>query len=1157
MRARFSKMVKLWYLEFLRAVNKFQKGSMFMRKFTGVLLVLLFTILVCGTAAFAIDDRLTRRIDARVDAISEDIIQGIMGGLRIESVSFPDYPEELTINPLTGNSYTSADFPGDGIVNMLQFCLGLTSGDQNNVWRVRVLHDNTLNADVIKGSPFVSRDYSNPANAGYRPKIGWIEYGPESASEMVMSLGHIDTVGQGNPDGWASSDLWLNPVRSGDGRIYARGTNDDKGPTVASIYALKVLRDLGVSVDRRIRVTFGTDEERPYWYGINYYKRRGGETPVYGISPDGGITLHEKGIMNAWPTVTFNEANPNIYVVSIDSVGVAYNAITDTAIALVRVGTSSRDAVMSNLKVSIDAYPMLKGDAQVNVSVESADAGTNQFIRVTSRALPGHGMSPTGINAYTRLMKVLTLFKCGADFETVAANTLKALSADQYMTITAGARSRDHETGGQTLGIYYVASIFGANSDTTVNVGLANWRRDATGKTRASFTFNIRFAQHPTSGDTGAGSWMMDQLTKALSGDAVVSYAPIATVTEGPTRGFTPNNMLAFPPMKLDPVGWRVESIRRVGRMLNGEEPTVGANSGGGTYAKAFINRLFGMGTFAASGNGHGYNEYLTVSSIWPATKLMASAFVEMAARDNFVWDVVGGRTDPNTKRNTNLFDNLVSTTSFDAVIAEIGAASGIASLDIKTVRNLLITSFDAGVTRVSFRVDTTNNPRNYVLFAKDKTTGAWIGFPFAASTRNVGDIDSAGLPITLPKACIIASVDIGGRTDTTTSTDAYGAQYAIASSTNQIYFATTGVSMDTAPFTLNVGQTKTLAAAVTPTNATNKGLVWTSSNSAVATVSNTGVVTAVSAGSATITASSDVDPIYAAKSTVTIVVPVTGVTVSPTSDTVVIGNTCTLTATVAPSNATNPSVTWSSDAPAVATVSATGVVTAVSAGTAKITVTTVEGGFSGICNITVPKLPPLVVTPTYPSDKGTVASDSGIASTDLEEKDSKVYLKKSVAEAVAKDLLGVKKVNTNILPVFEATVTPNGRIAEITFTVTGKELYALNPHDISVIGMISGSNGDFFDYVSNPADFDDGTFTLRQGGTVFSGEINKAATYELVIFVMDGGMFDLDGFVNGKVIASVFIASERKGGGGGCSVGYIAFALLMLIPFVVRRRRE
>lgn len=162
-------------------------------------------------------------------------------------------------------------------------------------------------------------------------------------------------------------------------------------------------------------------------------------------------------------------------------------------------------------------------------------------------------------------------------------------------------------------------------------------------------------------------------------------------------------------------------------------------------------------------------------------------------------------------------------------------------------------------------------------------------------------------------------------------------------------------VSLDKTSLELTEGGTGTLIATVEPSNATNKNVTWESSNKSVATVDANGLVTAVSAGTATITVTTE-DSNKTATCAVTVAaatVPVTGVTLNKTSTSLYVGDTETLTATVEPSDATNKTVTWTSSNPSVATVE-NGVVTAVGAGTATITVTTVDGGFTADCTVTV-----------------------------------------------------------------------------------------------------------------------------------------------------------------------------------------------------------
>jgi hypothetical protein len=153
-------------------------------------------------------------------------------------------------------------------------------------------------------------------------------------------------------------------------------------------------------------------------------------------------------------------------------------------------------------------------------------------------------------------------------------------------------------------------------------------------------------------------------------------------------------------------------------------------------------------------------------------------------------------------------------------------------------------------------------------------------------------------------------------------------------------------------------GNDATLVATIAPSNATNKTVNWSSSNTAVATVDNTGKVTAVAAGAATITATSAANSDAKASCAVTVEasgVSVTGISLDQTTLTLESGKNATITATIAPSNATNKAVTWTTSDPTVATVDNTGKVTATGAGTATITATSSENSdIKAACAVTV-----------------------------------------------------------------------------------------------------------------------------------------------------------------------------------------------------------
>jgi len=196
-----------------------------------------------------------------------------------------------------------------------------------------------------------------------------------------------------------------------------------------------------------------------------------------------------------------------------------------------------------------------------------------------------------------------------------------------------------------------------------------------------------------------------------------------------------------------------------------------------------------------------------------------------------------------------------------------------------------------------------------------------------------------------------------------------------VSEGTNNI--AVTGVTMAPTTVSVNAGATTQLIATVAPANATIQSVSWTSSNTAAATISSTGVVTGVAIGTATITVSTT-DGLKTATCLVTVgntITAVTGVTLAPATASVNIGATTQLTATVAPANATNKTVSWTSSNTAVATVGTTGLVTGVATGSAIITVTTVDQAKTATSSITVtpisttPCSNPVAITIPFKSD--------------------------------------------------------------------------------------------------------------------------------------------------------------------------------------------
>ena len=167
---------------------------------------------------------------------------------------------------------------------------------------------------------------------------------------------------------------------------------------------------------------------------------------------------------------------------------------------------------------------------------------------------------------------------------------------------------------------------------------------------------------------------------------------------------------------------------------------------------------------------------------------------------------------------------------------------------------------------------------------------------------------------------------------------------------------AVTGVTLNKTSLSLVEGTSETLTATVAPSNATNKNVSWSSSSTATATVDNTGKVTAVKDGSATITVTT-ADGSKTATCSVTVTskaVSVTGISLDKETMEITEGETAQLTAIITPDDATNKEVEWSTSDSKIATVDGTGKITAVASGEATITAKTKDGGKTATCKVTV-----------------------------------------------------------------------------------------------------------------------------------------------------------------------------------------------------------
>ncbi len=222
---------------------------------------------------------------------------------------------------------------------------------------------------------------------GFRTKnldgyCGYIEFG--EGEELVGIIGHLDVVPANLEDGWKSNPF---EAEIRDGKLYGRGTIDDKGPVIASLYAMKAVQEK-MKVNKRVRLILGLNEEKN-WKCINYYKQNE-EQPTIGFSPDADFPCiyAEKGII----TVKFEHdfGIENCEILELSTGNNAINVVPKYA--MIRLKLNNPD--------DINKFTNRDG-----VHVEKISKDT---IRLVSYGKASHAAFPTmGDNAIIKLLRYL------------------------------------------------------------------------------------------------------------------------------------------------------------------------------------------------------------------------------------------------------------------------------------------------------------------------------------------------------------------------------------------------------------------------------------------------------------------------------------------------------------------------------------------------------------------------------------------------------------------------------------------------------------------------------------------------------------------------------------------------------------------------------
>ncbi|MFK8243419.1 MULTISPECIES: dipeptidase PepV [unclassified Facklamia] len=399
----------------------------------------------------------------------------------------------------------------------------------------------------------------------FGPWAGRIEVG--SGEQLLGILGHVDVVPVGT--GWETDPF--EPVIK-DNRIYARGSSDDKGPTVAAYFAIKLLRELGYEFNQRVHLIVGTDEESG-WQCMDYYFQHA-EMPDFGFSPDAVFPIinGEKGNVSFTLSLAPKAQAGEQQLVSFEG-GLRENMVIQDVTATVKGLNPSIAALYADFLNEHD----LKGNVELN-----GDEGV--FTLVGKAA---HGSTPEkGRNAATYLARFLVEFA----FDNHAA--------DDFITLLATELHEDFIA--EKVGVAHHHEVMG---NVSMNVGIVSYDAEKGG----SIILNFRFPEGTTPETMG------ERFAKKLS-----HYDFDLAVGESKEPHYVPAN---------DPLVSTLLDVYESQTGLEGHEMTIG----GGTYGRLMPRGVAFGALFPDSiDTMHQANEFLAIDDLLRATAIYAEAIYRL-----------------------------------------------------------------------------------------------------------------------------------------------------------------------------------------------------------------------------------------------------------------------------------------------------------------------------------------------------------------------------------------------------------------------------------------------------------------------------------------------------------------------------------------------
>lgn len=409
---------------------------------------------------------------------------------------------------------------------------------------------------------------------------GHIEF--KGTDETIVGVvGHLDVVPEGN--GW-DHDPYGGEIS--EGMIFGRGAIDDKGPVVASFYAMKALKECGYEPKSSIRLILGLDEETE-WKGMDHYLSKVEDLPKMGFTPDGDFpAIHgEMGIIVFDLVKKLSRSSIKGLELSSFKGGTASNSVADSARAVLYDQSGES---YEKIKEKIKEYDKIFEDRIGKSDGWIKFRKTGRSIEIKTKGISAHGAKPEkGVNAISMMMELLSALNfANEDVNDIISFYNCCIGWDIH---------------GERLGCFIEDDKSGK---LILNVGMIDIDRKT-----AKITINVRYP--------------------VTSNDSVV-YDGIDKVTERYDIGIVKGSHKR--PIYMEEDSPLIKTLMNVYRKYTGDEKGKPIVIGGGTYARAMDNIVaFGARFPEDKELGHQKNECISIDNLIKLTKIYAEAVYRLS----------------------------------------------------------------------------------------------------------------------------------------------------------------------------------------------------------------------------------------------------------------------------------------------------------------------------------------------------------------------------------------------------------------------------------------------------------------------------------------------------------------------------------------------